>query len=36
MFENMIIWGAQVTDEHDTLIQLSEEDHKLYPLSRTF
>lgn len=29
MFENMIIWGPQVADEHDTLIQLSEEDHEL-------
>lgn len=29
MFENMIIWGPQAADEHDILIQLSEEDHEL-------
>ena len=28
MFENLIIWGPQVADEHDTLVQLSKEDHE--------
>ena len=27
MFEELIIWGPQVADEHDTLAQLSEADH---------
>ena len=29
MLENMIIWEPQVADDHDTLIQLSEEDHEI-------
>lgn len=26
MFEELIIWGPQVADEHDTLAELSEKD----------